>query len=148
MEAQNKYNFKNITETIIYIILCHCLGDYFFQTEYLAINKGSDNYILFVHCVTYCTPFIIKFGLSWKIYFIFIVHFFTDLSKAKYDLISITTDQIIHYIAALVFIIKNWENNGIFNRTIDINNVASCDVNNVVETIENAFVEDVLKKKS
>ena len=54
MEAQNKYNFKNITETIIYIILCHCLGDYFFQTEYLAINKGSDNYILFVHCVTYC----------------------------------------------------------------------------------------------
>jgi len=41
-----------------------------------------------------------------------------------------------------------FENNGIFNRTIDINNVSSCDVNKVVETIENAFVEDVLKKKS
>lgn len=41
-----------------------------------------------------------------------------------------------------------FENNGIFNRTIDINNVSSCDVNKIVETIENAFVEDVLKKKS
>lgn len=41
-----------------------------------------------------------------------------------------------------------FENNGIFNRTIDINNVSSFDVNKVVETIENAFVEDVLKKKS
>ena len=122
MEGQKKYTLKNIIETIIYIILCHCLGDYFFQTEYLAINKGSDNYLLFVHCVTYCTPFIIKFGLSWKIYFIFIVHFFTDLYKAKYDLISIFTDQIIHYLAALVFIIKNWENNGIINLSADKGN--------------------------
>lgn len=112
MENQNKYTFKNITETIVYIILCHCLGDYFFQTEYLALNKGSNNYLLFVHCVTYCTPFIIKFGVSWKIFFIFIIHFFTDLSKAKYDLISLTTDQIIHYVAALVFFCKNGNING------------------------------------
>ena len=115
MENQNKYTFKNITETIVYIILCHCLGDYFFQTEYLALNKGSNNYLLFVHCVTYCTPFIIKFGVSWKIFFIFIIHFFTDLSKAKYDLISLTTDQIIHYIAALVFLCKDGNNNGNIN---------------------------------
>ena len=115
MENQNKYTIKNITETIVYIILCHCLGDYFFQTEYLALNKGSDTYLLFVHCVTYCTPFIIKFGVSWKIFFIFIVHFFTDLSKAKYDLISLATDQIIHYMAALIFLYKNGNNNGTIN---------------------------------
>ena len=115
MEAQNKYTLKNVSETIIWIILCHCLGDYFFQTEYLALNKVQDNYLLFVHCVIYCTPFILKFGLSWKIYLIFIVHFFTDLSKAKYDYISIKTDQIIHYLIALVFVYKNWENKGIIN---------------------------------
>ena len=115
MKAQNKYTLKNVSEIIIWIIIRHCLGDYFFQTEYLALNKGQDNYLLFVHCVTYCTPFILKFGLSWKIYLIFIVHFFTDLSKAKYDYISIKTDQIIHYLIALVFVYKNWENKGIIN---------------------------------
>ena len=30
---------------------------------------------------------------------------------AEYDLISLTTDQIIHYVALLIFI-ENWENNG------------------------------------
>ena len=118
MENQNKYTIKNVFETIVYIILCHCLGDYFFQTEYLAINKAKDNYCLFLHCVTYCTPFILKFGLSWKIYFIFFIHIITDASKAKYDLISLTTDQIIHYVVALVFIEKNWENNGHINLNI------------------------------
>ena len=113
MEAQNKYTLSNVSETLIWIIICHCLGDYFFQTEYLALNKGKNNYLLFVHCVTYCVSFILKFGLSWKIYLIFIIHFFTDLLKAKYDYISLETDQIIHYLFALVFVYKNWENNGI-----------------------------------
>ena len=122
MESQNKYTIKNVIETIIWIILCHCLGDYFFQTEYLALNKGSDNYLLFVHSVTYCTPFILKFGLSFKIFIIFIVHFFTDLSKARYDLISLKTDQIIHYLAALVFVYKNWENNGSIYTSINKKN--------------------------
>ena len=113
MEAKNKYTLSNVSETLIWIIICHCLGDYFFQTEYLALNKGKNNYFLFVHCVTYCVSFILKFGLSWKIYLIFIIHFFTDLLKAKYDYISLETDQIIHYLFALVFVYKNWENNGI-----------------------------------
>ena len=113
MEVQNKYTLNNISETIIWIIICHCLGDFFFQTEFLSLNKGQNNYLLFVHCVTYCVPYILKFGLSWKICLIFIVHFCTDLSKAKYDLISFETDQIIHYLFALVFVYKNWETEGI-----------------------------------
>ena len=111
MEAQNKYTLKNVSETIIWIILCHCLGDYFFQTQHLALNKGKDNYLLFVHCVTYCTPFIVKFGISWKIFFIFIIHFIADISKARYDIISLKTDQFIHYLAALVFVYKCWDDN-------------------------------------
>ena len=55
--------------------------------------------------------FPLKFGLSWKIYFIFFIHIITDISKAEYDLISLTTDKIIHYVAVLIFI-ENWENNG------------------------------------
>ena len=45
--------------------------------------------------------------------FNFYYPFFTDLLKAKYDYISLETDQIIHYLFALVFVYKNWENNGI-----------------------------------
>lgn len=111
----NRYSLNNIFETIIWIIMCHCIGDYCLQTEYLAKNKGKDCYCMFVHCVTYCVPFILTFGFSWKIYLIFIVHFFTDLSKARYDLISLATDQIIHYFFALIFVIKNWENQGILD---------------------------------
>ena len=111
----NGYSLKNIFETIIWIIMCHCLGDYSLQTEYLANNKGKNGYCMFVHCVTYCFPFVLRFGLSWKIFFIFFVHIICDTAKATYNLISILTDQIIHYIASMILIYKNWEDYGIFN---------------------------------
>ena len=57
-----------------------------------------------------------------KIYLIFIVHFFTDLSKAKYDYISIKADQIIHYLITLVFVYKNLENKGVINLNGDKRN--------------------------
>ena len=115
MEHNNKYSLKDIIQIIVWIIICHCLGDYFFQTEYLAINKGKDNYCLFVHCVNYCVPFILVFGLSLKILFIFIVHIIEDAGKARYNITSVYTDQIIHYCAAFVFLYKYWENYGFLN---------------------------------
>lgn len=34
---------------LLKILFAHSLGDYFLQTDYLAINKGKDNYILCIH---------------------------------------------------------------------------------------------------
>ena len=32
--------------------MCHLLGDYFFQSEYIADTKGKNWYHLFIHCVS------------------------------------------------------------------------------------------------
>ena len=37
--------------------MCHLLGDYFFQSEYIADTKGKNWYHLFIHCVLYSFPF-------------------------------------------------------------------------------------------
>lgn len=38
---------------IFILVICHIVGDYFLQTDYMATNKGKDWYLLFVHCVCY-----------------------------------------------------------------------------------------------
>ena len=38
---------------ILTTIMAHVFGDYFLQTDYLAGNKGKDNYILLIHCFLY-----------------------------------------------------------------------------------------------
>lgn len=38
---------------LLVTLTAHMVGDYLFQTEYLARNKGSSNYILLAHCVLY-----------------------------------------------------------------------------------------------
>ena len=57
---------------IILLIVCHLLGDYVLQNDFIAKSKGSNWYHLFVHCAIYLVPFIVVFGLSWKILFLFV----------------------------------------------------------------------------
>ncbi len=90
---------------ILKIIICHIVGDYFLQTDYMATGKGKDWYLLFVHCVCYCVPFIVLYGFIWQIALIFIVHVIVDSLKARYQKINLLTDQIIHYIVALTLLI-------------------------------------------
>ena len=40
-------------EKIFLIILCHAIGDYLFQPDFLAQTKGNNWYHLFLHCVLY-----------------------------------------------------------------------------------------------
>ena len=91
-------------EKIILVVLCHLFGDYVLQSDYIANNKGSDWYILFVHSALYCVPFIAVFGMRdnlLHLLYIFVVHFFTDAMKARVGKIGIWEDQIIHYVAAI-----------------------------------------------
>lgn len=88
-------------ESLVKIILCHLVGDYVLQSDYLAMNKGKDWYILFVHSALYCVPFILTFGLDMAILFLFIVHFIVDACKARYNIMDIVADQYLHYFAAI-----------------------------------------------
>lgn len=87
---------------VIKKIICHIVGDYLCQTDYMAREKGKDWYILFVHCVCYCVPFIYVFGLDFKTIVLFLTHMMIDALKARYEEIDIFTDQILHYQVAWI----------------------------------------------
>lgn len=65
-------------------LILHGIGDYFFQTDYQALNKkkaGFNGFIAcFTHCFTYSIPFI--FIGSWLATLaIFITHFLVDRTQ-------------------------------------------------------------------
>lgn len=89
---------------IITLIFCHLVGDYVLQTDFIAKTKGENWYHLIVHCMLYCLPFFVLFGLTWQLSFIFITHVIIDPLKARYNKINYATDQLLHYIVMLVYL--------------------------------------------
>lgn len=96
---------NDLLRSLVAIILCHLVGDYLFQSDYLAANKGKDWYILFVHCALYSLPFLIIFGLTYRIGILFATHIVIDVLKARYNKIDILTDQLLHYVIAFVLFV-------------------------------------------
>ena len=92
-------------DTILLLITCHMLGDYFLQINRIADTKGSSWYHLAVHCVLYIVPFIITFGLDWRIYALLLSHLIVDALKARYKKITYTQDQALHYLIMLIYFI-------------------------------------------
>lgn len=101
---------------LLKLLFAHCLGDYFLQTDYLAMNKGKDNYILCIHSILYTLAVALVFGndISYLWYWmILLVHIPVDYIKARGitpkiigDKNALILDQAIHYltlILALVF---------------------------------------------
>lgn len=93
-------------ETIIKLIFCHLLGDYVLQVDFIAQTKGKNWYHLFVHCALYCLPFYIVFGFNWQLVFIFATHCIIDPLKARYNKINYITDQVLHYLCMLVYLVN------------------------------------------
>lgn len=89
---------------IITLIFCHLVGDYVLQNDFIAKTKGENWYHLIVHCMLYCLPFFVLFGLTWQLSFIFITHMIIDPLKARYNKINYVTDQLLHYIVMLVYL--------------------------------------------
>lgn len=87
---------------IITLIICHMIGDYVLQSDFIATTKGKNWYHLIVHCFLYVVPFIVCFELTWKILFLFISHIIIDTLKARYNKISYTQDQVLHYCVMFV----------------------------------------------
>ena len=102
---------------IVFLIIAHCVGDYLFQSTYLAVNKGENKYLLFVHGVLYVfgiilTAHIFSIEISvLQILALFITHVITDHIKASGistealgEKKALIIDQAIHYLVLfLVF---------------------------------------------
>lgn len=85
-------------EKIFLLVMCHLVGDYVLQTDFIALTKGQNWYHLIVHCGLYILPFYICFGFTWQLGFLFISHLVIDSLKARYEKIDYTTDQVWHYL--------------------------------------------------
>lgn len=85
-------------EKILLLVLCHLIGDYVLQGDFIAKTKGQNWYHLIVHCGLYVLPFYICFGLTWQLALIFVTHIVIDALKARYGKIDYVTDQVWHYV--------------------------------------------------
>lgn len=97
---------------ILQILYAHCLGDYVFQNDYIANNKGKNLYILLVHSVlyTFAVNIIFKTNISIIGYLtILISHTFIDYIKASGNTVkllgetnALIIDQCMHYIVLIL----------------------------------------------
>lgn len=91
--------------TMYKLVLCHFLGDYVFQTDFLARTKGENWWHMLAHCVTYTTPFICFFGFDSNIAVLLLSHLIIDSAKARYKKINYVSDQILHVAILGVYLI-------------------------------------------
>lgn len=87
------------------LIACHFIGDYVLQTDFLAKTKGNNFWHMIVHCFLYSVPFYVCFGFGWQIIVIFAVHVIVDMLKAKWHKIGYVTDQCLHVVTLLVYVL-------------------------------------------
>lgn len=95
----------SICEMILLCLICHLLGDYVLQVDFIAKTKGDNLYHLFVHSVLYCVPFYLIMNIDIYAFFaLFATHMCIDMMKATLRKISYLVDQILHYIVIILLI--------------------------------------------
>lgn len=92
-------------ERFLIIIMCHLVGDYVLQDDFIAKSKGTNLYHLFVHCALYVLPFYLAFGIDLRLCIIFVSHVIIDALKARYNKINYLADQVAHYLISMIYLI-------------------------------------------
>ena len=97
---------------LLKILFAHSLGDYFLQTDYLAMNKGKDKYILSIHAILYTLGVAIIFGNAINQFWYWVIllsHIGIDYLKASGITVkklgntkALVLDQVTHYIILLL----------------------------------------------
>jgi hypothetical protein len=100
-------------DILYFLIFLHYLADFPLQGQYLAENKGKNDYLLFAHAFIWSG--IISIGLVYfslftltDAFFLLIGHFYIDRWKARLDnsgINELIVDQILHLIQIIIVII-------------------------------------------
>lgn len=95
-------------ELLLYkAVVCHLIGDYLLQSDFLAKTKGSNYYHLIIHCILYTVPFMIVFGYdTYSLAILYFSHFVIDVLKARFKLINYVWDQFLHYMIIFILYIN------------------------------------------
>lgn len=90
---------------IVILVMCHLIGDYVLQNDFIASTKGSNSYHLLVHSILYCIPFALVFGVDIRLLIMLVGHFIIDTGKARYNYINYVQDQVYHYLCLAIYLI-------------------------------------------
>ena len=60
------------------VYLCHFVGDYILQTDWMATGKKRSSWICLVHILLYLIPFLFTPLVWWKLALIGLQHFLQD----------------------------------------------------------------------
>ena len=98
-------------ELFLWLIVGHLIGDFVFQSSWMAIEKGKSWEINFYHAAVYTAGVVlaVKIGigilLPWEMLLLILFsHFAFDPLKARFELIKdIWVDQLLH-LTVLAFI--------------------------------------------
>jgi hypothetical protein len=85
-------------EKILLLVACHLLGDFPFQSDWLALNKGKSWEVLLYHCAIYTATFVIFAHVGWPFaLFLFTSHMLIDSLKARWHVVkTVWQDQLLH----------------------------------------------------
>ena len=99
-------------QILFFLIFLHYLGDFPFQGQFLAENKGKDDYLLFAHAFIWAGTVsvgLLYFGSFelWKALFLLGGHFLIDRWKARKEVSckrELIIDQFLHFIQIIIVI--------------------------------------------
>ena len=91
-------------ELLYKLIVCHFIGDYVLQIDFIAKSKGSNLWHMIAHCFLYSVPFAVSFGMGWQLWVVIGTHIVVDLLKARWNRIGYVTDQISHLATLVIYL--------------------------------------------
>lgn len=108
------------------LVAAHFLGDYAFQSAWMAAKKVPKNYdpdkdsagpweVLTYHCLTYTATFLLLLEIRgtpyslWALVTIFCLHMILDALKARgIGITKIWQDQALHLLALFPVVLMGW----------------------------------------
>jgi hypothetical protein len=105
-------------KSFVWILFAHFMGDYAFQSDWMARAKQSSWYVLVAHCMiwTACVSIALEYNHMFTLYkalFLFLGHLWFDYGKIQIlktgvqKELALFIDQIAHFFQCIiVFVFK------------------------------------------
>jgi len=108
----------SLYEIVVLYAGLHFLGDFAFQSAWMAMEKGKSFEVLLYHCLTYTAPFAVIVSLlggltSYEPHVLSVpvilgTHIVIDTCSARLKLMNIWQDQVCHLTVLAVLIVVGW----------------------------------------
>lgn len=88
-------------------IICHLIGDYFLQNNWMALNKTRNPLACIVHCFLYTLPFLFITTNIYQLLLIFTAHIIVDGSNIVKGISSITLKGAPEHVVFFISVVRD-----------------------------------------